>query len=316
MHFVQQLHILKVGSTTPLAKLTEVKPGTRIGDIKNEIYRQRKSLYVERQSLRSEPKGKSLGDDRQIESIELGKVDGVDVLYFKDLGPQIGWSTVFLCEYAGPIFAYLITYFQPFRSIIYGLMSVKATNAPVAPVVHIAAICWTVHYIKRILETIFVHRFSHSTMPIFNLFKNCSYYWGFAFYVGYFVNHPLYTAPYFGCTQVYGALAVFILSELGNLSIHLALRDLRPAGSKERKIPYPTSNPFTYLFKYVSCPNYSYEVYSWAAFTIMTQTLPAGMFTAAGFFQMALWALGKHRNYKKEFPNYPKGRKAIIPFLI
>ena len=290
--------------------LTEVKLGTRIIDIKKEIYRQRKSLYVDRQSLRSQPKGKSLGDDQELKGIELAKEDGIEVLYFKDLGPQIGWSTVFLCEYAGPLLCYLITYIRP--SIVYG----KAANAPIAPVVHLAAACWTFHYVKRLLETLFVHRFSHSTMPIFNLFKNCGYYWGFALFVGYYVNHPLYTAPYFGNLQVYSSLAVFILSELGNLSIHLALRDLRPPGSKERKIPYPTGNPFTQLFKFVSCPNYSYEVYAWAAFTVMTQALPAGMFTAAGFFQMAIWALGKHKNYKKEFPNYPRGRKAIIPFLI
>jgi len=161
-----------------------------------------------------------------------------------------------------------------------------------------------------------VHRFSHSTMPILNLFKNCSYYWGFAFFVGYFVNHPLYTPPFFGKLQVYTGLALFLLSELGNFSIHVALRNLRPAGSKERKIPYPTSNPFTLLFNFVSCPNYSYEFYAWAAFTLMTQALPAAMFTGAGFFQMTIWALGKHKNYKKEFPNYPRGRKAIIPFTI
>lgn len=39
-------------------------------------------------------------------------------LYVKDLGPQIGWSTVFLCEYAGPLFSYLLFYIRP--SIIYG----------------------------------------------------------------------------------------------------------------------------------------------------------------------------------------------------
>ena len=33
-------------------------------------------------------------------------------------------------------------------------------------------------------------------------------------------------------------------------------------GSKERRIPYPTSDPFTFLFKFVSCPNYTYEVSS------------------------------------------------------
>lgn len=33
-----------------------------------------------------------------------------------------------------------------------------------------------------------------------------------------------------------------------------------PLGSKTRKIPYPTKNPFTWLFLLVSCPNYTYEV--------------------------------------------------------
>ncbi|KAH7935203.1 hypothetical protein HPB52_004791 [Rhipicephalus sanguineus] len=42
----------------------------------------------------------------------------------------------------------------------------------------------------------------------------------------------------------------------------------------------------------------------------------AGLFTLAGFYQMTVWALGKHRQYKAEFPNYPRQRKAIVPFLI
>jgi len=184
------------------------------------------------------------------------------------------------------------------------------------PVVTIAAACWSFHYLKRLYETLFVHRFSHATMPVMNLFKNCTYYWGFAFYIGYYINHPLYTSPFFGNLQVYLGLIGFILCELGNYSIHIALRDLRPAGSKERKIPVPTSNPFTILFNFVSCPNYTYEIGSWVFFTLMTQCLPVGLFTAAGFYQMAVWALGKHRNYKKEFEKYPKGRKAILPFLI
>lgn len=70
------------------------------------------------------------------------------------------------------------------------------------------------------------------------------------------------------------------------------------------------------LSSLVSCPNYTYEVGSWLAFAVMTQCIPAFLFAAAGFYQMAVWALGKHKNYRSEFKNYPKNRKAIVPFVL
>ena len=39
------------------------------------------------------------------------------------------------------------------------------------------------------------------------------------------------------------------------------------------------------------------------------------LFFIAGLVQMTLWAIGKHKRYRKEFPTYPR-RKAIIPFAI
>ncbi|XP_023349559.1 probable very-long-chain enoyl-CoA reductase art-1, partial [Eurytemora carolleeae] len=101
--------------------------------------------------------------------------------------------------------------------------------------------------------------------------------------------------------QVYLGLAGFSICEMGNFSIHLLLRNLRPEGSKVRKIPYPNWNPLTSLFNFVSCPNYTYEIGAWISFTVMTQCLPAGIFTVAGAYQMIMWALGKHRNYRAEF---------------
>lgn len=131
--------------------------------MKKGVYRLKKLLYPERQSLRLEPKGKSLKDSDTLKSLGnvfLHKPATVEILftdctvdkwfeftiidsfvivsglkngsklYVKDLGPQIGWSTVFLCEYAGPLFSYLLFYLRP--SLIYGE---EASAKPMAHVV-------------------------------------------------------------------------------------------------------------------------------------------------------------------------------------
>lgn len=299
-----EVEILDAKNSKSLGKC-RVSNDTTIKALKNEVENLKKSLTVHRQSLRLEPRGRTLKDSDTLQSLN---VSSGGQLFVKDLGPQISWKGVFLAEYAGPIFVYMIFYQRP--SFIYG----SAAANPMSLTANIAAACWTVHYAKRILETLFVHRFSHATMPLRNLFKNCSYYWAFAGYVAYHVNHPLFTEP---CTAVmYAGLAGFAVSEFGNFSIHMLLRNLRPAGSTVRKIPVPDSNPLTQLFNFVSCPNYTYEFLSWLSFSLMTTCVPALIFAAAGMYQMTVWAIGKHKNYKKEFKDYPKSRKAILPFAI
>ncbi|KAG5320607.1 TECR reductase, partial [Acromyrmex heyeri] len=302
--FYFQIEILSTKSSKVIANVN-VNANTTIGEVKQELHKLKKAANINRQSLRLDAKGKSLSDSETIKSLSL-KTGGK--LYYKDLGPQIGWKTVFLLEYAGPLVVYLWLYQRPW--LFYG--NVNTSNFHY--IAKCAAGAWSIHYVKRLLETIFVHRFSHATMPLHNLFKNCSYYWLFAMYVAYHTNHPLYTAP--SKFQFHIGSIIFVLCELGNLSIHIALRNLRPPGTTVRKVPMPTKNPFTALFLLVSCPNYTYEIGSWIGFTVMTSCLPAGLFTLAGAYQMTVWALGKHKAYKKEFSHYPKNRKAIIPFIL
>jgi len=274
---------------------------------KKRFSNERKKFQPCQQSLKENKNGKALQDDVKISSLQAegNKV----VLYFKDLGTQIGWSTVFLVEYMGPLAIYLLVYLK--RDLFYGVANYQYSWPQ-----KLAMYCWCGHYLKRILETVFVHKFSHQTMPLRNLVKNCTYYWGFAAFIAYFHNHNLYTSAIYGDGQLHAGLALFVFSEIGNLSIHILFTNLRPKGSTIRKIPYPSWNPFTLLFSLVSCPNYTYEVYAWLGYSIMCQSLPALIFTMAGFGQMTIWALAKHRAYKKEFSNYPKSRKAIIPFII
>ena len=55
-----------------------------------------------------------------------------------------------------------------------------------------------------------------------------------------------------------------------------------------------------FLFDYVACPNYTFEVFSWVGFSIMTNIPFSYAFTIVGFLQMTDWALKKHKEYKKK----------------
>eukprot|EP00164_Ancoracysta_twista_P000872 GFYU01001146.1.p1 GENE.GFYU01001146.1~~GFYU01001146.1.p1 ORF type:complete len:299 (+),score=112.22 GFYU01001146.1:36-932(+) len=297
---------MKITLKSRNGKFTKEVTAATVEDLK-DVVKKEKRISPERQRLTLERDSKIVlgsGD------LTANKVKDGDVVMFKDLGPQVGYQTVFIVEYAGPLFIYLFFYMRP--AGIYD-PELVAQN-PLGDVQNYACYLWCFHYIKREVETLLVHRFSHGTMPLFNLFKNSGYYWTFAAWVAYIVNHPLYTPPS-NQMQILVCLVLFVVFAISNGITHIMLRNLRPAGSKKRVIPRG------FLFELVSCPNYTFEIWMWLAFTVMTHALPALMFTLAGGAQMIIWAMQKHRRYRKDFDGkegreqYPRGRKVIFPFL-
>uniref|UniRef100_A0A8K9XR30 Trans-2,3-enoyl-CoA reductase-like 2b n=1 Tax=Oncorhynchus mykiss TaxID=8022 RepID=A0A8K9XR30_ONCMY len=277
-----------------LCYLDKVEPNATIGEIKCLLYK----IY-----------GESLKDDEVLENLPVGTTV---TMFFHDLGPQLGWTMVFLAECIGPLFIYLFFFLHLLN--VYEQKDDYTSNP--CSVVTLACVCHCFHYFRRLLETVFIHRFSDGTLPLQTIMRNCLYYWGFSAWLAYYINHPLYTPPSYGNLQVYSALAVFMLCEAGNFSIHLALNNLGCNGLRPKRIPYPTRNPFTWLFFFVSCPNYTYEVGTWLSFSIMTQCVPVALFTLLGFIQMTIWARGKHKMYTREFTDYPELRSAIIPLFL
>ncbi|XP_074118838.1 very-long-chain enoyl-CoA reductase-like isoform X4 [Sminthopsis crassicaudata] len=287
-----EVEILDYKTKKQLCFLDKVEPHASINDIRLMFHKFYPQWYPARQSMRLDPKGKALRNEEILQRLPVGTTA---TLYFKDLGPQIGWTMVFLIEYAGSLFVYLLFYLRmPF---VYGLE--KKLMSRRLPVVNLACICHSSHYIKRLIETIFVHRFSHGTMPLKSIFK---------FILQVRTVKQIRMNDLSRVTQ--------LLCEAGNFSIHVELNNLRGNGPKTRRIPYPTKNPFTWLFFFVSCPNYTYEVGAWISFTIMTQCVPVGLFTLVGFIQMTIWAKDKHCTYVREFKDYPSFRMPIIPFLL
>ena len=69
------------------------------------------------------------------------------------------------------------------------------------------------------------------------------------------------------------------------------------------------------LFKYVSSPHYFGEIIEWTGWAILTWSWAGLAFAFYTFANLAPRALSHHKWYKKEFLEYPKNRKAIIPFI-
>ncbi|KAG6888809.1 hypothetical protein C0995_005829 [Termitomyces sp. Mi166 len=282
---------------------------TTVADVKAQVAAKFSKFYITRQKLSLKADKANLDDEKKIVDL-IGEKGGE--LQVKDLGPQISWRTVFLIEYAGPLIIHPLIYHFP--QFWYGQ---NVRHSKLQKYVYAFVM---LHFLKRELETIFVHRFSHGTMPFRNVFKNSAHYHILS---GLFLAYDIYR-PVFSATSSYVAGGIrsdknflwimgglWAFAELSNLHTHLTLRSLRPANSRVRAIPYG------YGFSLISCPNYFFETLAWTVVTVMTGSIAAVVFLAVSTTQMALWAIKKHKNYKRDFgKEYPRGRYAMIPFIL
>ncbi|KAL2650310.1 hypothetical protein R1flu_018438 [Riccia fluitans] len=283
-----------------------------VDDLKKAIYKSVRKFYPARQRLTlalesGQTRPTVLDSGKKLKEYFEGNQGKV---LFKDLGPQVGYSTLFFFEYIGPLVIYPIFYFYPTLYTYFGLPLRKEVHQ----VQTWALYAWTFHYSKRILETFFVHRFSHATSPISNVYRNCLYYWTFGAFIAYFVNHPLYTPV--GEKQILFGFALSAVAQISNFYTHIILRGLRsPNGKGGYQIPSG------FLFNFVTCANYMTEIYQWIGFNIATQTLAGYLFLAAAGFIMSVWALGKHKRLRRTFDGkegrakYPRRWVIFPPFL-
>ncbi|KAJ1814514.1 3-oxo-5a-steroid 4- dehydrogenase, partial [Coemansia sp. RSA 2599] len=239
------------GSRYPLT--VEVSDSATVDDLKLAIAKQVKSMYPDRQRLTFGDKKSVLESGNALAKYALS--DG-DTVYIKDLGPQIGWQTVFYIEYLGPIIFHYIVYNYP--NIFYGEVF---EHSEIQRRVYLLVMG---HFVKRELESAFVHRFSHGTMPLINVFKNSFHYHMLSgLNLAYWIYSPATAhgtplAAKLGNPLLMAVLTgVFLFAELSNLMTHITLRNLRPPGTRVRRIPYG------YGFDIVSCPNYLFESIAW-----------------------------------------------------
>ena len=171
-----------------------------VSDLKEEFYLQH-HYYTERQLWYvGSPTGLVLKEG-------LLKVNGVQegtTLYFKDLGVQISWRLVFFLEYLGPLL--IIPLILLCRGVLYDQ---GTPRPPLNFTQQVTSALLMLHFMKREVESLFVHRFSHATMPLVRLPLNCLHYWGFCGLIAFNLFHPAYKPPF--DTSVVTLLAGLVL---------------------------------------------------------------------------------------------------------
>ena len=96
-----------------------------------------------------------------------------------------------------------------------------------------------------------------------------------------------------------------------NLRSDNALISLRKPSDKKGAYKIPRGG----AIEYVSAANYAGEILEWAGWALASWSLPAAAFAVFTFCNLAPRGWRHHQWYRQKFPRYPRGRRAVIPFL-
>ncbi len=208
------------------------------------------------------------------------------------LPARLGWV---LMESPAPLFF----------AAVYACGSRRAEAAPL-----VLLGLWQLHYVQRAFIYPLRMRAGGAPMPVsvvlmaiaFNLLNG----WVNARWISELGSYPVewLRDPRF----LLGA-GTFLAGWALNISSDQALRRLRRPGDTGYRIPRGGA------FEWVSCPNYLGEMIEWSGWAIATWSLAGLAFAVYTAANLAPRALSHHAWYRRQFPDYPRERRAIIPFV-
>ena len=170
---------------------------------------------------------------------------------------------------------------------------------------------WLTHYIHRTFIYPFLIEMTNPKMPIsiafsaffFNLVNVSIQAFGIFYFTQYSDNWI--SSP----TFIIG-LSVFLLGMYINIRSDYTIMAIKKKKGPGYHIPH------SFLYKYLSAPNYFGEIIEWIGWAVLTWSISGIVFLIWVVANLFPRALAHHQWYKKKFSNYPKNRKAIIPGII
>ena len=182
-------------------------------------------------------------------------------------------------------------------------------KAPLSITSVIFLLMWEAHYIHRAFIYPSSLKSSHDKMPLSialsGIFFNLMNAWLNGYYIftlsGGYPDQWLYDPRF-----VAGA-ALFIAGFVINRHADFTLAKLRKPGETDYKVPQGG------LYRWISCPNYLGEILIWTGWALATWSLAGLSFALWTVANLAPRAMSHHTWYHKHFPDYPPGRKALVP---
>ena len=168
-----------------------------------------------------------------------------------------------------------------------------------------------VHYFHR--AVIYPFFINYSSMPLFALFLGVCY----TLFNGYLqstyiLNLPNLSLSSFAVFRTLVGILIFAAGMAINIQSDYYLIGL----SKNKRFKGQYFIPRGFLFEYISCPNFFGETLEWFGFAIYTWTLCGWGFFFQTFFTIIPRGYHHHKYYQQKFEDYPRERRAVIPFIL
>ena len=167
---------------------------------------------------------------------------------------------------------------------------------------------WVIHYANRTLIFPFQLNTNNKKMPLIIVFSAIIFNAMNGFLNGYalgYMDLDLIDASSYHV--IIGSL-IFVSGMAINRWADKALIRLR-----ENKQGYQI--PRGGLFEYISCPNHFGEIVEWIGFALIAWNLPALTFAIWTFCNLSPRSRNHHIWYQQHFKDYPKNRRAVIPYI-
>ncbi|MEM7017745.1 MAG: DUF1295 domain-containing protein [Pseudomonadota bacterium] len=170
---------------------------------------------------------------------------------------------------------------------------------------------WQFHYIHRTFIFPFRMRTAGKTMPLaivgLAIVFNCLNAYINATWISHFYH---YTMAWIEMTVFWLGAGIFIIGFVINYHADTVLLNLRKPGDTGYRIPNSG------LYRYIACPNYFGEIIEWIGWAIMTWSTAGLAFALYTIANLAPRAISNWHWYRRQFPDYPPERKALVPFVI